>query len=62
MHDYHLGEVFYRVHNEHVINILSGVKIQKLTNQKFRESKFGISRSKLCMMQTTSREQNKHTK
>ena len=27
MHDYHLGEVFYRVHNEHVINILSGVKI-----------------------------------
>ena len=41
MHDYHLGEVFHRVHSEHVINILSGVKIWKLTNQKFWESKFG---------------------
>ena len=62
MHGYHLGEVFHRAHSEHVINILSGAKIQKLTNQKFRESKFGISQSKLCMMQTTSREQNEHTK
>ena len=62
MHAYHLGEVFYRVHNGHVIIILSGVKIQKLTNQKFRESKFGISQSKLSMIQTPLWEQNKHTK
>ena len=40
MHDYHLGEVFHQVHSEHVIIILSGSKIRKLTNQKFRESKF----------------------
>ena len=35
MHDYHLGEVFHRVHSEHVINILSGVKIWELANQNY---------------------------
>ena len=35
MHAYHLGEVIYRAHSGHVIIILSGVKIRKLTNQNF---------------------------
>ena len=62
MHAYHLGEVFYQAHSGHEIIILSGVKIRKLTNQKFRESKFGISQSKLSMIQTPSREQTNHKK
>ena len=37
MHAYHLGEV-YRGHSGHVIIILLGVKIRKLTNQKYQQS------------------------
>ena len=43
MHAYHLGEVFYRGHSGHVIIILLGVKIRKLTNQKYQSQNLELA-------------------